>query len=256
MQGALENFNVKAFIDAALELVRGDDVLLALDLLEMLPAIYRETPPKEISDLKTLLLSRIATPLFYATDELKLHIAEPEEAMSYLPLLRSQLLVNDVKELNAKDEMPHLVDWGPGNFYVPVMLAELGCFFTYNPITLTRESRRAFLDRYPHMQGEPDTNDPMIFFACEILEHLLEPKELKTTMLQHGGMADIVHISTPLYTFDGRVRADGADGVRDVLGHLRAFTPQEFLTTVQNLFPGYQALYYKDVIQHVRLKKV
>ncbi len=247
--GDLENFNVQCFLDAARELVRGDEVILALRLLEGLPAFYRDFPPKEILDLRNQIMTRIATPMFYAREE-KTQDTSMKDLLWMKKTTRGQLIIKDVKAFNDNNLNPHILDYGPGEFYVPEILFDEGHYFTYNPVTITPQSSAKFFDDKPHFRGDPDIDDPSIFFACEIIEHLWQESELKTVMLSYCGLADVIHVSTPKYTFDGRSKWSE---MREDLGHLRAYTPNEFVNKIALMFPEYLWQFFDNQILHMRL---
>ncbi len=253
MTGQLENFNVKCFLDAAHELVRADEITRALKLLNNLPAFYRDYPPKEVTDLKNLIIKRTATPNFYAKWEATIDF---DLDISYMKeTLRGSLLIEEVKRFNEQGISPHIVDYGPGEFWAPRMLFDEGLFHTYKPITICSKASQLFDEHFPHFRGEPDPKDPVIFLGLEIIEHLWNEDELKTTMLANCGLADVVHISTPRYTYDGRDQLHNGEKVRDCLGHLRAYTPNEFVHILRTLFVEYDWQYFDGPVMHMRLTK-
>lgn len=246
--GELRNWDIDAHLKAARELVRSDDVLLALDLLSThLPAYFRQFPPKEVTELRNEILKRIATPEFYSNEEAKCHF---ENVDPKADLLRSRLVLEDCQKYNNDHKIPHVVDWGPGCFHIPLMLFNHGCAFTYKPIVINPRSATEFFDQYPYLRGDPDPEDPRVFLGLEILEHLQNPADLKSTMMREVGLADVVHISTPAYSFDGSERP-----MADVLGHLRALTPNDMVGTIYNLFTEYNWAFYNGPVMHMRLEK-
>ena len=98
-------------------------------------------------------------------------------------------------------------------------------------------------------------NGPVIFLACEIIEHLWNEQEILSNMLRYCRCADIVHISTPKYTYGFNLGKDW-DQSRQEIDHLRTYTPSEFTTLIQNMFGNtYQANFYNSAVMHMRLLK-
>lgn len=251
-EGEMENFSAQPFLDCANELVRSDEIERALWLLDNLPAYYRDFPPKEVLDLKREILKRVATPQSYAANIADLLI-DPETSNGMADSPRGRMLLEEVNALNLAGQAPHIVDYGPGEYWLPMMLKKEGLEFTYQALYLSENAfRRAlpyFVEHFVKGSG------PKIFVACEIIEHLWQEQELKTEMLKACGLADIIHISTPKYTFDGHCPKDWQNySHRETLGHLRAYTPNEFVNKINQMFPEYAWDFTDGRIMHMRLK--
>lgn len=243
-----EDFKLKPFLDAAEELLRSDETARALWLLDNLPAYYREYVPEEIKKLKAEIMSMIATPSFYAThhgDEITL---PGDTYLKAEGTLRATIVHREVKSLNHAGFTPNIYDLGPGEYWTPRLLKHQGLRFNYQPIYVNHATHNHYY-KYIEDIPKPQDGQPNIFFACEIIEHLWQESDIRFEMQRHIGQADIVHISTPLYTFD-----TGCIDFRDKkdLGHLRAYTPREFQQTVYKIFNDYSFIFYESQIQHAR----
>ena len=248
--GPAENFRLQAFIDVANEYIRLDETERALHFLDNLPAYYRDHKPMEIVELKNELLKRIATPRLYSTGEFDCQFDLMNERKMHKSL-RGNLILKEVSFLNEQSYFPHVVDYGPGEFWLPIILSHFDKKFTYSPIALNKESERlAHTHIGTHIHPKQDGN-PTVYVACEIIEHLWHQQELKTEMLHNCGFADVIHISTPRYTFDAR-DLDWKTNKPDI-GHLRAYTPRDFMMTVMDMFPEYDTYFYDSTILHARL---
>ncbi len=248
--GPMESFNVTCFVDAIHELVRSDEVANALWLCDHLPAWYRDHPPKEITELKNEIMKRMATPSFYATDagcELTSH-PDVHKAMKHS--LRGDMIVKEIKHLNSNQTKPILFDVGPGEAWVPRLLIHEEVRFTYYPIYVNHPSYAFYKNQFESALGIPEENATKIFFACEVIEHLWKEDEIRFEMNRHCGLADVIHLSTPLYTFDRKCQNWMAD--KKDLGHLRAYTPSEFFMKVQQMFPEYDLTLFKSQPMHIR----
>lgn len=248
--GEIEDFRLQPFLDAANELMRADETIRALNLLDNLPAYQRDHVPSEISTLKKEIMARIATPNFYATSRGELTTSD-ESSFAMEKALRGIMIIREVEILNKAGFVPHIYDYGTGEFWMPQMLNNKNLNFTYFPIYLNYPSFEFYKNRYEkHMLLEKPKDQPIIFYACEVIEHLWQEKEIRFEMQRHADHADVVHISTPCYTFDTPCRDWKTKGD---IGHLRAYTPTEFLATVVKIFPDYNVYAYQSQILHARL---
>lgn len=242
----LVDFKLNVFLEAAQELARADEVERALKLLDNLPAWYRDHEPKEITRLRTEILSKIATINFYKEIDCHPDLLNVDQVCK---LLRCKLLTLEVKKLNELNYTPHIVDFGPGEYWVPLVLNKFNLKYTYQPLSINDISyeKNKFLFEN-HLSKK--TDQPTIFLALEIIEHLWAEQEIKINMLRECGYCDIIHVSTPKYTH----RYDQTDWrAIGTLGHLRAYTPTEFFTIVQDMFKEYgDFMFYDSVILHAR----
>lgn len=243
----LRNFNLRAFIEVMEELARADEIERALSIPQLLPAYYRDHPPPEIIKLANDIMAKVATIDFYKNTDFYPGIVNFD---SVSKTLRYKLLVRDVEHLNKLGFTPHIVDYGPGEFWVPICLNDLGLNYTYQPIVLNDVSFNKTKKLFEDKLRTKKTGHPSIFLALEIIEHLWHEDELKINMLQTAGFCDILHVSTPKYTHNYNNLNWRSTGT---LGHLRAYTPTEFFTTVQDLFSEYKDYQFFDSgILHVR----
>ncbi len=215
-------------------LVTKDEVELALKVADSVPGYFRDNPVKEIVDLKNEIMSRIAT----ATDYAKIDRESPEhpshqDIENYGATLRAQLIL---KELESLDK-PLIFDFaGGGRLLQEFLMQRADKPFVYFESCLTKKDR-------------PASSRIKIFVACEIIEHLWNPQDLRTEMLAGIGLADIIHLSTPKYEFD---EISESWGHRSLLGHLRTYTPREFVAAAQKVFPEYDFTLYDSKVMHLR----
>jgi hypothetical protein len=244
-----QNFKLDSFITVVNEFMRLDETERALWLIDNLPAYYRDYPPKEITELKNEILKRIATPDFYSKGDYDCQI-DPDNKMQMDKSLRGFLVLKDVQHFNSQNIVPHIMEMAPGSFWLPLMLKKLGCKFTYNFVTLNKKSVEVVRPYIAELLSEYFSVRPVIYVACEIIEHLWHIPEIKTEMLKHVGPADVVHVSTPKYCFDTR-DLDWRVNKPDV-GHLRAFTPKEFIDINIGIFKEYSGIFYDSTILHAK----
>lgn len=248
-----KSFNPKHYIDLCEALLCQDETLMALNLLEMVPGYFRDHYPIDLYKLKRKIMEKIATPSFYATHK-GCELDIPDEVVLQYQSVRLIVIGADVKALNDNGITPHIYDMGPGESALPLLLKSKGLKFSYQQIYLNEPTHQATKHRFKDVEDliPNDKSHCKIFVATEVIEHLHCESEIRFEMERYCGLADVVHISTPLYSFDFN-RTDWLQA--GDLGHLRTYTPREFEETVRQMFPEYalQRIENKSSIQHIRL---
>lgn len=251
--GKCQFFRIEPFLDAANILVAADEPMRAIELLKQLPGYYRDNPPKEALDLIAKIHALLATPHFYMNNEPDKLVRVDMAEATVNQTLRGKLIDQDVKAYNDKKVTPHIVDLGPGEYWLPIGLSRLGRHFTYQAIGLCSDAKE---EAKKHLIGhlvdaKPAHNPPTIFVACEIIEHLHNESDILVEFMRARAEAEIIHVSTPKYTFDTRQSQIDWEKKGD-LGHLRTYTPREFEMVVCKMFPDYNWGYCDSQIMHLR----
>lgn len=235
------------------QLIDYDEVERALLVLDNVPALYRQNPPPNLFKLKSEILGALCTTHAYLSSGLDSDVTK-DKAMQVSELLRGKLLVNEVARYNDKGIKPHIVDMGPGEYFIPISLDAKGFEFTYTPIAIDQNAKMATAGLCERYKSENLDKRPTIFVALEIIEHLPSTKDITIEAIRHcGGIPDRVHMSTPLFTYD--------DSPKDWnkpcgLPHLRAYTQHDFIEEARRLFPTHVWHYYSDKIQSLRGMKM
>jgi hypothetical protein len=141
----IKDFNLKCFLDTAEELLRADETIRALWILDNLPGYYRDHVPPEVSKLKREIMKHVATSSFYANSgdyELSANAEETYKLMENT--LRGSLLLEDVKKSNSHKHKPYIFDMGPGEYWMPRMLNLKECEFYYKAIHVNSPSFECF----------------------------------------------------------------------------------------------------------------
>jgi hypothetical protein len=251
--GKLESFDLPSFRRVVDDYLHADEVERALWLLDNLPGKYRDFPPTELVVLKQEILGAMFTAHTYMTSDCDGTVQPLEVSAEHLKwFLRGRLVLEEVSRYNAQGLRPHIIDVGPGEYFIPLGLKHLGKQFTYWDVAMDRRTgAKAHPELVDYRVAKPDKTQPVIFVALEIIEHLPSPKDLLIEALKHGHgeLPERVHISTPCYTFDGSKK----DWRKPTgLPHLRTYTPREFLRAADDVFPGYQWDLYQSEIQSLR----
>lgn len=249
--GWCEFFDIEPFIKAANILVAADEPLRALQLLDNLPGYYRDNIPEEVEKIRSEIYALLATPTFYTTNKYDAFVRADEAEETVDKLLRGQLIQADVKKYNDEGKTPHIVDLGPGEYWLPIGLKKKGLSFTYKDIGLCIEAKEKAAAHIGNLWTEPAVDAPVIFVACELIEHLHHETDIRVEMEKLKLKPDVIHISTPLYTFDGRKHRLEWQKQGD-LGHLRTYTPKEFSETIVKMFPTHTWMLTVSQIMHMR----
>lgn len=247
----IKDFKLQAFLDVAEELLRSDETLRALDFLDnFLPGYYRDNIPPEIHALKREIMGKIATSSFYATHKGFELTVDDDSCEGIIRTLRGILIMTDIQLMNKEGLIPHVYDHGPGEASLPYALKGKGCKFTYEQAYVNQPTFEATQHRFKDLVKERSPEQPIIWVATEIVEHLHKEEEIRYEMENRCGLADVIHISTPLYAF-----APNVMNWRDIgwLGHLRTYTPSDFQSLIKRLYPEYVYMYYQSQVQHGRL---
>lgn len=218
MIGRPRFFDVDVYLSAVEGMINADEVERAIWMLDNMPAYYRQYPPKRAQEIRESLHRKLWTPIQYKG------IYSGEVDFSLWPL-RAQKLEALIKGFNEKDQVPHVMELAPGGGWMEAGLNDKGCKFSYESLDLDKGHLRC--DQLP--QG------PNIFVAFEIIEHLSNEWEIYQNYLKFGKEAQVVILSTPLFTYAG-----GMDDWRNRdLGHLRTYTPFELHAISSKMFQGF-----------------
>lgn len=237
------------------ELIYKDEITEVLRILDNLPAEYREKTPKELIFLKKKVAAMTMTPFKYTLGDLD-KPEHPDTAVQVLEhTLRGKLIQEQVRELNNNGIEPYIVDHGPGTYWLPIGLAQMGYKFTYTPLYLKHSS---FIEAKPAFSDQlrPPLNCPVdkvpegtIFVATETIEHHFETHEITANHARFALNADFVHVSTPRFCFDSNF-PHWTD--KKELGHVKTYSPPELFSEVAfKLFPEYHWELIDSEIMHM-----
>jgi len=246
--GSCEFWDPEPWIDAANILTAADDPLLALKLLDMVPAYYRQSPDGRIETMRKKILGKLVTTNWYATCEDV--IATPEQGeFTCLNTRRGVEMCNEVKRLNEKGLTPTIIELAPGTYWLPIGMKALGLKFCYYPITLNKQiipladSKIHFCDLEFHA-------GPVIYCAFELIEHLHHEDDIQVDIERLGIKPDLIHLSTPYCTYDGRL--ESLDWSNKDLGHIRTYAPIDFINVARKMFKQYNWTVIPEQVMHLR----
>ncbi len=239
--GEIENFDVTPFLQAANRLFSADEFERGILILDNLPSYYRDNQPKEVVDLKAKAYARMVSIVDYASNE-KDMIFNLERALAIVQEVPRGIEVCDfVKKHNNSGVTPHIVDMGPGEYWLALGLKQLGLNFTYYGHGLNKKQELRVKDYLGNTWQDESCGVPTLFNATEIIEHLPKPKfDIPQLFYRKCPNAECILITTPLYHYKTNEDWDDHSSYGGYIEHLRAYTPAEFAAAVRDMFPGYQ----------------
>jgi len=248
LHGKFKDIDLTPLLQAAELLVQHDEALNALKILDLAPSYFRDNPTKEMLKLKDEINVRRTTSHWYQNCDCDTIHGLDVHKSALRSTIRGQLVEKEVVEFNDQGKTPFVVDFGSGEHWVAHALNAFGRKFTYKSISLNTKAEELMRKELSTLlRDKAPPGEPTIFVAGEVIEHLTDMTDIRQDFLRHCPNADILHISTPCYTFDPHSPWRTKD-----LGHIRCMTPFEFQKEVIGMFPEYNFNYLKHEIQHLR----
>lgn len=248
-------FNLDMFLAVTEQLIISDEVETAFWMLDNLPGWYRDNVPYQVIKMREQLHRKLFTPIEYSKIECKgSSLFRQEKSLVrdsiFASLPRAQQVRLLVKQLNDQGETPHIIEMGPGSYFIPHGLSADNLKFTYFGEGLnSKDNDEAFIDIKEWREvGSSKVN---IFISFEIIEHLHNPSEIYQYSLKHNLDFDYIYLSTPLYTWGG----GNPNWWNADLGHLRTYTPSELLSFAKRYWPNYDWTTYLGSEIHLEGKR-
>ncbi len=236
-------FNMDAFIKTIVSFIRADEIQTALWLLDNPPGWYRDNMPSELIEIKKKLYQNLYDQIEYATDDEEAEcIREFGEAQwdnGYM-FPRAEIISNLIKALDP-NAAPWIFDLGCSHGNLPLGLIRAGFSFSYYGVGMNyriQQKVKGWIG--DHWREKPIEGHPTILYCTEVLEHMMNPHDLVQSAYKVGVDFDHILLSVPKYTLGGGL--ENWDTRR--LGHVRTWTPKEFLEFADKSFPGYQWSYF------------
>lgn len=234
-------FDLDKYLSCVEEMISCDEVERAFWMLDNLPAWYRDNVPPQITQIKEQLYKKLFTVVDYAKVKCDVNFrSQDKEAVirNIFGIPRFKAVLDLVFHINDEfSSPPHIVELAPGSHAIPYALSNAGGVFTYMGEGLNlKESEKAQVELSNWRIKTPQGEDiKKIFVAFELIEHLKSPEDIYHYSLKHECEWDFICLSTPLYTWKGGM----GDWWKRDLGHLRCYTPGEFLAFADKYWPGY-----------------
>ncbi len=249
-------FNIDQYLCVVEQMVISDEVERALWMLDNMPGWYRDNYPPEAKSLKELILKKLYTTIDYS--EYISHANQSEILLAYSKdeinsaimnyLHRAQLLMMFCQDLNERDIAPHIVEIAPGSYWLPIGLKKNNIKFTYfgQGLHSPQEANiKAYMGNDWAIRPEAKKS---IFVCYELIEHLHSPDEIYQDYLKQEIKFDYIFLSTPKYCVFG----GNPEWKTGEVGHLRAYTPNEFYRFAQKNWPDFTWVMYDAEVMVLR----
>jgi hypothetical protein len=253
-------FDLSKFIETVEMVIRSDEIQGALKMLDpdygILPGWYRDNYPQELTAIRNRLYEQCYDPFDYASDQDEASFSREEieeQCLSPYTNPRADILFNDIKQMNAEGMMPWIFEISPSHGWLPLGFSKRELKFTFFGKNLNQKA----LDKIKHWlpfgvwADRPHPGQSKILVCFEALEHMWNPHDLEQSAKKIGQDFDLIYLSTPKYTLFGGL----PDWSTRRLGHVRTWTPKEFVEFASKSFPGHSWTYFDShsmVIKGVR----
>ncbi len=235
-------FNIDKYLSSVEEMIIADEVERALWMLDNMPAYYRDNYPLRAMQIKERIYKQLFTVIDYGrNNNTQIEIFQKMKDMSledfnriYFSNHRAMHTLGTCLMLNDKGIIPHIVEMGPETYWLPYGLKKNGIKFTYKGDHLNENIHELAKLILSPIWSDESKSDYNIFIAYEVIEHLHNEADIYHYYIQQNIDFKLVLLSTPKYTHI----AASPKWFDAALGHLRAYTPGEFLKFAQKYFYG------------------
>ncbi len=235
-------WDLETHIKAIIGMIRADEIQIALTMLDSVPGYYRDNYPLELTEIKKTLYQNLYDQIEYATDDEEAdctrEFGEAQWSSGYM-YPRAEIITNLIKSLFPRS--PWIFDLGCSHGNLPLGLIKSNQSFTYYGVGMNHRIQQKVKGWVGEHWCEAPINDqPTILYCTEVLEHMMNPHDLVQSAYKVGVNFDHILLSVPKYTLGGGL--ENWDSRR--LGHVRTYTPKEFLEFADKSFPGYKWNFY------------
>ncbi len=233
-------FRLDKYIETIEMFIRSDEIQTALWLLDNPPGWHRDNYPPELTEIRNKLYQNTYDQVEYATDneeaECTREFGEAQWDNGYM-FPRAGIISKIVKEYNDALKVPWIFDLGCSHGNLPLGLLKSGHKFHYRGAGMNHR----IIEKVKGWVGDswrdkPDDGRNTILYCTEVLEHCFSPEEIVHSAYKVGVEFDLILLSVPKYTLGGGL----PDWSTRRLGHVRTWTPNEFITFANKHWPGYK----------------
>lgn len=259
-------FSLDVFIQSIEQMICCDEIQTALWMLDNPPGWYRDNYPQELTDIKNRIYQQCYDQFDYASDHDEANFTREQVSQQCLTAYtypRANILFDDIKAMNENEITPWIFEISPSHGWLPVGFADRGLKFHFFGKNLNQPALNKLKEWLPQekywngmshrqMWDEKPFDQPKILVCFEALEHMWNPHDLEQAAKKTGISFDLIYLSTPKYTLGGGL----PDWKTRRLGHIRTWTPKEFLQFADKSFPGFAWTYYDShsmVIKGVKI---
>ncbi len=237
-------WNLDPHVYAIEQLIKADELQMALQMLDMIPGWWRDNYPPQLAEIKKILYRQTYDSIEYATDDEEADCPrEMGEAQWDSPYMypRAEIISNLVKSLFPR--APWIFDLGCSHGNLPLGLIKSGHSFSYCGVGMNHriiQKLKGWVGE--HWQDKPFGDQPTILYNTEVLEHCMNPMDIVHTAHKVGVVWDYILLSVPMYCLGGGL----PNWSTRRLGHVRNWTPGEFIEFANKHWPNYLWTIYKS----------
>lgn len=235
------------------QMVCADEITIALEMFDKIPGYYRDHYPNEFKTLKDKIMQCTFDNYAYIECETPLDLNILSDTIA-LPQAypRADVLAEQIRLLNEQGQSPWIYEMAFGSGWLPAGLQKRNYLFDYYGKSMNLDMIRYLEKNIKTWKEKPHKNQKTFFVCYELLEHLKDPTEIKQTLLRSKIDFDMIFLSTPRYTHNG-----GHESLTDqALGHLRTYTPKEFIKFAQDNFSNYELTFIDHETMVILGKKI
>ncbi len=243
--GRPKYWRLDAHIAAIEQMIRADEIQIALKMLDMIPAWYRQNKPIELSEIKKKLYRQCYDIFLYGNDDDEAsQTRETCESQWLGPYCypRAEIITQAVKKLNSEGKTPWIVDLSCSHGNCPIGLIKAGAEFKYLGKSMNYRAASKIRGWIGDVwQEKPCIGQEKILVCTEALEHAWRPEDIVLAAMKLGLDYDQIFLSTPLGCLGGGL----PNWESRPLGHVRGWNEQEFLEFADKGFPGFSWQIYR-----------
>lgn len=234
------HWSLDAHIAAIIGMIRADELQIALRMCDEVPGYYRDNYPPELTAIKNKLYQQTYDQIEYATDdeeaECSREFGEAQWDNGYM-YPRAEI----IKALVSKLLTPWIFDLGCSHGNLPLGLIRESVPFKYKGVGMNYRIQSKVKEWVGHRWADkPVSGQSTILYCTEVIEHCFNPHDIVHSAKKTGVNFDHILLSVPKYTLGGGL--ENWDTRR--LGHVRTWTPKEFILFSEASFPGYKWTLY------------
>jgi hypothetical protein len=233
-------WSLEKHTEAVIQMIRADEIQIALEMIDKVPAWYRENRPEELEEIRKKLYENLYDQIEYASDneeaECTKEFGEAQWDNGYM-FPRAQIITALVKKLNEQMKKPWIFDLGCSHGNLPLGLMKEKATYSYRGVGLNGQIVKKVREWASGIwRHEPDPDQTTILYCTEVLEHCMNPMDIVQSAYKVGVTWDYILLSVPLGCLGGGL----ANWDTRRLGHVRGWTKQEFIEFAQKHWPGYK----------------
>lgn len=252
-------FDVDHHAISVIKMIQSDEIQIALQMLDNVPAWYRENYPPELAAIKQKIYQQTYDQIEYATDQDEYDFAcNPKAAADQWNTTycypRNEIINAVVEGYNKQGMAPWVLDVGCSHGNMPMGLLSQGSRIHYKGLApnyrASQKLRENIGDGF--WREYPEVNQPTILVCTEVIEHCMNPHDVVHTAHKEGVLFDQIILSLPLGCLYGGL----PDWSTRRLGHVRGWTELEFKEFAAKSFPGYSwthTRHHSQVLHGVKL---